>query len=234
MTTMSGEWTRPVLTGRHVRLEPLRTEHCGDLLRAASADRRSFTFTWVPDSDPAMRSYVSTALADRALGLAVPLVIRRLDDGPIVGATRFFDLGFWRPTPRDGLDEANVYPDDSAAAESELPSVAEIGHTWLAAAAQRTAINTEAKLLLLEHAFTVWSTLRVCLKTDVRNARSRAAIERLGAHFEGVRRAHMLGADGSARDTAYYSITVAEWPAVRAGLLDRLDRTPSPSGDPGS
>nr|WP_157467028.1 GNAT family protein [Frankia sp. QA3] len=105
-----------------------------------------------------------------------------------------------------------------------LPSVAEIGGTWLAASAQRTAVNTEAKLLLLGHAFDAWATLRVCLKTDARNARSRAAIERLGARFEGVRRAHVLAFDGTARDSAYYSIVRAEWPGVRAGLIARLTR----------
>lgn len=243
MTTMSGEWTRPVLTGRHVRLEPLRTEHSGDLLRAASTDRRSFSLTWVPDSDAAMRHYVSTALADRALGLAVPLIIRRIPPGPagpagpssadgdsgatIVGSTRFLDLGFWRPTAEGALGSTPVEPADTpaaSAAESELPSVAEIGYTWLCAAAQRTAINTEAKLLLFEHAFTVWSALRVCLKTDVRNTRSRAAIERVGGRFEGVRRAHMPASDGTIRDTAYYSITAAEWPSVRANLVARLAR----------
>ncbi|WP_374615435.1 GNAT family N-acetyltransferase [Frankia sp. AgKG'84/4] len=104
------------------------------------------------------------------------------------------------------------------------PSVAEIGATWLAASAQRTHINTRAKVLLFSHAFEDWQAVRVCLKTDVRNTRSRAAIERLGARFEGVRRAHMLATDGAARDTAYFSVLREEWPGVRAGLVARLAR----------
>ncbi len=104
------------------------------------------------------------------------------------------------------------------------PSVAEIGATWLAASAQRTHINTRAKMLLFSQAFDDWSAVRVCLKTDVRNARSRAAIDRLGARFEGVRRAHMLATDGTARDTAYYSVLREEWPGVQAVLVARLAR----------
>jgi RimJ/RimL family protein N-acetyltransferase len=102
--------------------------------------------------------------------------------------------------------------------------VAGIGSTWLAASAQRTAVNTEAKLLMLTHAFDVWGVHRVTLKTDARNARSRSSIQRLGAVFEGVRRVHVPAADGTLRDTAYYSIVAAEWPAVRDGLLERVRR----------
>ena len=96
--------------------------------------------------------------------------------------------------------------------------MAEIGHTWLAASAQRTGINTEAKFLMLRHAFEVWEVHVVRLRSDQRNARSRSAIERLGARFEGVRRADRPGADGTVRDSAFYSISVAEWPAVRDHL----------------
>ena len=99
-----------------------------------------------------------------------------------------------------------------------IPDVAEIGSTWLAASVQRSGVNTEAKRLLLTHAFETWELLRVTLKTDARNIRSRRAIERIGARFEGVRRAHLLATDGSVRDSAYYSIVRAEWPEVR----DRL------------
>ena len=98
----------------------------------------------------------------------------------------------------------------------------DIGATWLAASAQRTRCNTEAKLLMLTHAFDVWRVHRVALKTDERNAASRRAIERLGARFEGVRRADMPGQDGSVRHSAYYSIVQAEWPAVRKTLEDAL------------
>ena len=105
-----------------------------------------------------------------------------------------------------------------------VPHGVEIGHTWLAAAAQRTALNTEAKLLMLGHAFERWEVLRVTLKTDARNVRSRTAIERLGACFDGILRAAMLAADGGPRDTAYYSILAAEWPEVRRRLEAKLAR----------
>ena len=110
------------------------------------------------------------------------------------------------------------------------PTVVEIGSTWYAASAQRTALNAEVKLLLLSHAFDVWEVLRVTLKTDARNERSRAAIERLGARHEGIRRAHTIASDGTVRDTAYYSIVAAEWPAVREGLRRRLGRTRASPG----
>ncbi len=104
--------------------------------------------------------------------------------------------------------------------------MAEIGSTWLAASAQRTPANTEAKLLMLRHAFDGWGVQRITLKTDARNARSRRAIERLGAQFEGIRRAHVPATDGSIRDTAYYSVLPKEWPTVQGNLVRRLRSTP--------
>jgi RimJ/RimL family protein N-acetyltransferase len=101
---------------------------------------------------------------------------------------------------------------------------AEIGYTWLAESAQRTRINTEAKLLLLRHAFETWRCFRVTLKTDERNQRSRRAIERLGARLDGILRAFQPAADGKPRNTAYFTILAAEWPQVRAGLEARLRR----------
>ena len=98
----------------------------------------------------------------------------------------------------------------------------EIGSTWYAARVQRTALNTECKLLMLTHAFDTWGAERITFKTDARNSRSRAAIERLGAQFEGIRRVHLRASDGGVRDTAYYSIIRAEWPDVRTGLEARL------------
>jgi len=100
--------------------------------------------------------------------------------------------------------------------------VVEISSTWYAASAQRTGINTEVKLLQLTHAFEAWRVLRVTFKTDARNARSRTAIERLGAQVEGVRRAHSPAGDGTVRDSAYYSITAPEWPTVRSNLHQLL------------
>lgn len=144
------------------------------------------------------------------MGLAVPFATRDLARDRVVGSTRFLDLDRWDP---------------AAAA----PTVVEIGATWLARSAQRTAVNTEAKLLMLTHAFDVWRVRRVSFKTDARNERSRRAIERLGARFEGVRRAHMLAADGAARDSVYFSIVAAEWPAVKRRLEQRLGGATRPT-----
>lgn len=193
----------PALTGAFVRLDPLRPDDVPDLVAAAAQDRSSYAYTTVPADLAAMTAYVDAALHEAATGAALPLVVRTTA-GQVIGSTRFLDLGYWRA---DG-DEALTH----------TPSVAEIGHTWFAASAQRTAANTQTKVLMLDHAFTAWRSYRVCLKTDARNARSRAAIERLGAAFEGVRRAHARAADGGVRDTAYYSILAAEWPSARERL----------------
>jgi N-acetyltransferase len=196
------------LEGRHVRLEPLRMEHVDDLVRAASADRSTYGFTKVPIDDEEMTAYVATHVADRDAGRVVPFVQRRLATGDLVGCTRFMDMAWWRG--RDAPDEV------------------EIGGTWLTADAQRTAVNTEAKRLLLAHAFEVWGVVRVAICTDARNERSRTAIARLGATFEGVLRNHrpvqLGGATGTPqpRDTAVYSIVDREWPAIRQALDARL------------
>ena len=123
-----------------------------------------------------------------------------------MGSTSFLEIQRWR------------WPAGSPLQRGDDPDVVDIGATWLAASAQRTRCNTEAKLLMLTHAFEVWRVHRVALKTDERNTASRRAIERLGARFEGVRRADMPGQDRSVRHSAYYSIVQAEWPAVRRTL----------------
>jgi len=145
-------------------------------------------------------------------------VVRRLSDDRIVGSTRFWDLEVfvWPPPSPPGVAHGPEPADDRP------PSVVEIGSTWYAASAQRTGINTEVKLLQLTHAFEAWRVLRVTFKTDARNARSRTAIERLGAQVEGVRRAHSPAGDGTVRDSAYYSITAPEWPTVRSNLHQLL------------
>jgi RimJ/RimL family protein N-acetyltransferase len=143
-------------------------------------------------------------------------VTTRTTDGRVVGSTRFLDLDDWSPDRRVGGPPLGA---------TGTPFTAEIGATWLAASVQRTAVNTEAKLLMLGHAFDTWGTERITFKTDARNARSRAAIERLGAQFEGIRRAHVRASDGGIRDTAYYSIVRAEWPDVRKGLEARFTRS---------
>jgi len=203
-----------VLAGRRVRLEPLSLEHVAALVGAASESRDTYRLTSVPDGAEAMGRYVQVALAERDRGLSVPFATVELARGAVVGSTRFMNIETW------------TWPSTERA--RPVPSVpfeaAEIGSTWLAASAQRTAVNTEAKLLMLTHAFEVWGLRRVNLKTDARNVRSRTAIERLGARHDGVLRAHMPAFDGGIRDTAVYSILASEWPAVKAALVARVER----------
>jgi RimJ/RimL family protein N-acetyltransferase len=210
--------TPVVLIGRFVRLEPLSLDHVEALAAAAAPDRSTFGLTTVPDGVDGARGYVEAALAQQATGRELPFAVRRLADEQIVGSTRFLDLDvFTWPAPSPSVSGAGPLP-----ADDTPPTVAEIGSTWYAASAQRTAVNTEAKLLLLSHAFEVWSALRVSFKTDARNQASRRAIERLGAQFEGIRRAHVPATDGTVRDSAYYSIMQDEWPSVRDRLIARL------------
>ena len=204
-----------VLTGRHVRLEPLTPAHAPALAAAAAGDRSTFGFTRVPDGDHDAAVYVAEVLAEADRGLALPFATL-LPDGHVVGATRLMNLDYW---PVDDRPPG-------------VPVVAEIGGTWLTPRVQRTAVNTEAKLLLLTHAFETWRVLRVSLKTDARNARSRAAIERLGARFDGVLRAHSPAADGGLRDAAFFSILAGEWPAVRDALTAALARRPPQVASP--
>jgi RimJ/RimL family protein N-acetyltransferase len=148
----------------------------------------------------------------------VPFATIRLADGAVIGSTRFFDMERWawpEGYPRHGRAE---------------PDACEIGYTWLTRPAIRTAANTEAKLLMLTHAFETWQVLRVCLHTDARNERSRAAIARIGGHFEGILRAHRLASDFTPRDSARFAIVAAEWPEVKARLRQRITRT-EPPGD---
>jgi RimJ/RimL family protein N-acetyltransferase len=158
-----------------------------------------------------MRAYVELVLAQRDQGVALPFATVDAAHARVVGTTRFLNVEYWTwraertpPVPTVDFDAA------------------EIGGTWLAASAQRTAINTEAKLLMLVHAFETWNLRRVNLKTDARNLRSRLAIERLGAHLDGVLPAHMPAADGGVRDTAMYSLLAYEWSATKSALERRL------------
>jgi RimJ/RimL family protein N-acetyltransferase len=204
-----------ILEGKHVRLEPLSAAHTDGLLRAAAESRETYAFTKVPGDRDAMARYIEEALQDQATGDSLPFAVRDVQRDTLVGATRFLDLDYWTATP--------AWPAGRTVARTgAVPTVAEIGSTWLAASAQRTPCNTEAKLLLLTHAFEEWGVLRVTLKTDARNTRSRTAIERIGARFEGIRRAHTLAVDGTVRDSAYYSILGEEWPGVRSALEARL------------
>lgn len=203
--------TPVVLEGRWVRLEPLTVEHAAALLRAASGPRETYGLTLVPDTLAEAAAYIETALREEAARRSLPFATVDRATGRVVGSTRFLNIEYW------------TWPAGNAHQRgAERPDVVEIGATWLAAAAQRTPINTEAKLLMLTHAFDRWRVHRVSLMTDARNERSRAAILRLGARFDGVLRAARPASDGAIRDTAAFSILEAEWPAVRAKLEARL------------
>jgi RimJ/RimL family protein N-acetyltransferase len=203
------------LIGKHVRLEPLHPRHVPALVAAAAQGHAAGLYRWSPtpkDQDQARR-YVETALAARDERKAVPFAVVRAEDDTVVGSTRFHQLDYW-PWPES---EPKLTPD-----------ACEIGYTWLSRDAIRTGVNTEMKRLMLAHAFESWQVQSVCLHTDARNHRSREAIQRLGARFEGVLRAHRLGADGSPRDSVRFSITAAEWPAVRRHLEELAARHDRP------
>jgi N-acetyltransferase len=204
----------PVLHGDLVRLEPLGVHHARDLALAAQENRASYEWTLVPEAGDVGR-YVESQLDRRPDGL-FPFAQVRRSDGRAVGCT-----SYWDPRP---------WPD-----KDDLCAV-EIGWTWLGASAQRTGINVEAKLMLFAHAFEFLGVVRVDLKTDARNARSRQAIERLGATFEGVLRqwspSRALGEEGQLRDSAMFSVIASEWPNVRDHLRGRLTRGDQRGTDP--
>lgn len=195
-----------VLTGRHVRLEPLDYRHVDGLVAASAVDPSLYQWSPVPQGKAAATTYVDTALAWRDAGTALPFATVRVDDGVVIGSTRFFDIERW------------AWPPGHARHGRSAPDACEIGYTWLTRPAIRTAANTEAKLLMLAHAFETWKVLRVCLHTDARNQRSRAAIERIGGKFEGILRSHRMAADYIARDSARFSIIEVEWPEVKRRL----------------
>ncbi|MGH7575141.1 MAG: GNAT family N-acetyltransferase [Longimicrobiales bacterium] len=188
-----------VLEGSHVRLEPLGMEHLPMLIDVGlDTDLWRWTVSQV-QTPQAMAAYVEAALAQQRQGTALPFATVDRVSGRAVGSTRF-----------GNVDRANRR--------------VEIGWTWIARPWQRTALNTEAKVLMLTHAFEDLGCIRVELKTDVLNERSRAAIARLGATEEGVLRSHMVTEGGRVRDTVYYSILASEWPTVRQRLEARLTR----------
>ena len=186
-----------VLEGRVVRLEPLRDHHL-DGLCLAGLDSSIWTWMPAPVTDRAgMSVWIQEALAAQVAGTQLPYAIIERATGRIAGSTRFMAI---EPAHRR----------------------LEIGWTWLGAAWQRTAVNTEAKHLLLTHAFESLGMHRVEFKTDALNARSRAALLRIGAIEEGTLRSHMITASGRVRDSVYFSVLAAEWPAVKAGLSTRI------------
>jgi RimJ/RimL family protein N-acetyltransferase len=186
----------PALTGRWVRLEPLAEAHFPGL-RAAADDDRIWADTITAARGTGFDTWFADALAQRASGRRYPFAVRTLADDALVGSSSYLD---YEPRHRR----------------------VEIGSTWYAPAAWGTRVNPECKLLLLSHAFDTLGLNRVALCTDARNVHSQAAIERLGAVREGVLRSHMVVQGGRVRDSVTYSILVAEWPRVKAGLLARL------------
>jgi RimJ/RimL family protein N-acetyltransferase len=187
------------LEGALVALAPLSLAHEDGLFRAAARDRE--VFAWLPEdpgaSRESMRRWLRVAVAAARDGREAPFAIVKAATGRPLGSTRFMEIR---------LEHRRV----------------EIGWTWLERPAWGTGANVECKLLLLQHAFERVGCRRVEFKTDARNARSRGALAALPARFEGVLRKHMVLADGSARDSAYYSVVDDEWPDVRAGLERRL------------
>jgi N-acetyltransferase len=193
-------WIEPVtLEGEHVKLVPLTLEH-EDALAAAARDGELWKlwYTFVPSPEQT-RGYLDIALDMRDRLGAHPFAVIDQASGEIVGSTRYF-------------------------AVDETHRRLEIGHTWYAKRVQKSALNTEAKLLLLTHAFERLDAIAVEFRTHFMNHASRAAIARLGAKQDGILRNHQIGRDGVLRDTVVFSIIQSEWPAVRANLKFRLDR----------
>ena len=186
-----------ILEGRDVRLEPLIAEHAEALIAAASDGELWNSNVTVVPSRANMADYIAAALTAQEQGRELPFVIIRKSSGQIVGTTRFYNI------------------------EREYRTI-EIGYTWLAASAQRTTVNTEAKLLLFTHAFESLRCIRVALVTDVLNQQSQKAILRLGAKQEGILRNHMIMPGGRYRDSVCFSIIEAEWPEVRERLTAKL------------
>ena len=199
-----------VLQGTHVRLEALELRHVDGLTAAAAADPSLYRWSPIPQGKGEATKYVETALAWRNAGTAVPFTIVRTSDGVIIGSSRFWNLEYW------------AWPSSHPRGDRHAPDACEIGYTWFTGSAIRTPANTESKLLMLTHAFEAWRVLRVCFHTDIRNQRSRTALERIGAKFEGVLRAHRMAADFIPRDSARFSIVATEWPDVKERLVQRL------------
>jgi RimJ/RimL family protein N-acetyltransferase len=186
------------LAGQHVQLQPLSLDHANDLRAAVSIDDLwKLTITIIPAPNE-MESYIETTLKAQADGQILPFAIVHRETGHAIGSTRYLNLR---------LKDRGL----------------EIGGTWLATPWQRTTVNTEAKYLLLRYAFESLQCLRVELKTDVLNERSRRAIERIGGKQEGIFRKHMVMPGGRIRDTVYYSIIDEDWPSVKTRLEARMN-----------
>src|SRR6266542_1041465 len=188
-----------VLDGDRVRLEPMRRDHLDPLIEAGRDEELWRWTSAKATTRDAMSDYMEAALADAERGVALPFVTIDKPTTSVVGSTRFGNVDW-------------------------VNRRAEIGWTWISPPFQRSYVNSEAKYLMLRHAFDVWGCARVELKTDVLNEKSRAAMLRLGAVEEGILRRHMLTYSGRFRDSIYYSILDDEWPAVQARLEARRSR----------
>jgi len=186
-----------ILEGKFVKLEPMQLEHVDAL---AEVGLEESLWKWIPTQCKTredMENYVRLALSDQERGIALPFVTIEQASGTVIGSTRF-----------GNIDVANKR--------------AEIGWTWINPKWQRTVVNSEAKFLMLSHAFETWKCIRVELKTDALNEKSRNAILRIGAKEEGIFRKHMITSTGRYRDTVYFSVLDSEWPTVKQRLLERL------------
>jgi N-acetyltransferase len=213
----------PTLAGTHVTLVPMSLDHVDGLVAAANENRATFDWTTVPSTADEMAIHIGRLNKLRDAATWMPFTTTRMTtrtttrttaragNGEVIGATAFLSIEWW--------------------GRGEFPDSVEIGSTWLTSSAQRTVANTEAKLLMLTHAFEVWGVQRMQLKTDARNERSRNAIARLGAQFEGVLRNFQPGAGakgaGAPRDTAMFSILPSEWPTIRDRLAGLVHTTPA-------
>jgi RimJ/RimL family protein N-acetyltransferase len=189
----------------------LLLEHAGPLLRIADEARGTYAYQTVATDLAGMEAFVAEALDEEERGASLPFAVVDPSDA-VIGTTRLMTIEWW------------TWPGSPPEPVPSGPDVLEIGWTWYVERVQRTAVNTESKLLLCAHAFEVLGVRRVSWKTDARNARSRAAILRLGAQFDGVLRAHKVAADGTVRDSAFYSMLRPEWPEAKARLQERLTR----------
>jgi len=200
------------LSGTHVRLEPLNRSHLDGLVTAAAGNSTLYQWSLVPQTESEAIHYIDTAVAWRDAGTAVPFAIVLLRNGAVIGSTRFWNLERWS------------WPEEYPENGRRVFDVCELGHTWLSPSAIRTAANTEAKLLLLTHAFEHLDCIAVEFRTHFFNHASRRGIERLGAKLDGILRSHQRASDGTLRDTCVYSIIASEWPTVKSHLTFQLTK----------
>ncbi len=204
----------PNLDGSLIRLELLSLDQVPGLVAAAAEDPSLYAWTPIPQTSAAMRQYVEVALAGWERGQMLPFAIIRSADGAVVGSTRYYNIERW------------AWPAGHPLYGRMTPDVCEIGYTWLRRSAVRSGVNTQAKRLLLGHAFEAWRVHRVSLRTDARNVQSRSAIERIGGKLDGCLRGERPATDGTVRDSVVYSIVAREWPAVSEALRRLESRAP--------